>query len=251
MDVEYIRREQEKLAEAANKKISDALEDMREEISAANAQAANQIKMRDSQLKQEKVQEDVQKKVQEELEKVQKPSNKPLVYLAYPMESYGEVPVWVEPLKNILEANGYLVYNPHESVDSQFSPEDLPLLDALSIKLVKKLCPLYFIPEEVLLSFEVVWKILHKGDMQDNYGIVFQRLWFLIRSSLVIGDLTRVLGSGTAQELLYARQLDIPVIGFLAPTGHIDPYIHRSVTAFFSGRELGSLLPMIKGYAPV
>jgi hypothetical protein len=267
MDLEQLHRQRKQLEDEANKQITGAIEDMREDISVANRQAAEQVKERDSQepdggpqtpMIQE--QQEQINRLRQEIEQRQKELDeknaldkntvtKPLVYLAYPK---GEVvPAWVVPLTRILQTNGYLVYNPQEPVDAQYAQDDLPALTLLTTKLVKTLCPLYFISEDTLLPFEAVWQILHQGDTQDNYGIVFQRLWFLIRSSLVICDLTQTLGSDSSQELLYSRQLDIPVIGFLAPTGNIDPYIHRSVTAFFSGKDLGSLLPMIKGYAPV
>ena len=230
-------------------KVQDALNDMREDISEANdmvARKVNKISERDSQ-------ESPPPQPQPQEEPI-KPSTvtKPLVYFSYPMEGYEAPPAWTTPLCDILISLGYLVYNPWEQVDSQFAQKEIPVLDGLQPKIVKSLCSVLAVPEEVLLPFEAIWKILHKGDQGDNYGIVFQNLWFLIRSSLVICDLTRgMVGAGTAQELLYSKQIDIPVVGFLSPTGQLNPYTHRSVTAFFSGKDLHTLLPMIRGYAPL
>jgi hypothetical protein len=156
----------------------------------------------------------------------------------------------VDPLRNILIQAGYLIYNPWDNVDAQFGQQDLPDLNAAPQKLVKSLCQILQIPEEVLLPFDAVWKLLQTGDTGDHFGIVFQCLWFLTRSSLIVCDLIRPMaGAGVAQELLYSKQLNIPVVGLLSPSGNLNPFVHRSATALFSGSDLLSLLPMIKGYA--
>jgi len=178
-------------------------------------------------------------------------TKKPLVYFSYPMTGYNEPPTWVDPLRSILVNNGYLVYNPWDDINEQFGQQDLPFLNALPLKLVKSMCSLLCIPEETLLPFDAVWKLLHKGDGADHYGIVFQCLWFLVRSSLVVCDLIRPMaGAGVAQELLYSKQLNIPVVGLMPPSGQLNPFAHRSTTVLFSGTDLISMLPLIRGYAP-
>jgi hypothetical protein len=176
---------------------------------------------------------------------------KPLVYFSYPMTGYREPPAWTTPLREALLRSGYLVYNPWDNIDAQFGLQDLPLLNALSPRLSKSMCPMLHIPEEALSPFEAVGHIMLEGDQGDHFGVVLQCLWLLVRSSLVVCDLMRPMqGAGTAQELLYARQLGVPVIGLMPASGKLNPFAHRSVTALFSGSDLLGLLPLIRGYAP-
>jgi len=180
------------------------------------------------------------------------PTSSPLIYFSYPMSGYNEQPAWVNPLRQVLIQNGYLVYNPWDKINEQFGQQDLPSLNSLPLKVIKSICALLAIPEEVLLSFESIWKILEQGDGGDNFGIVFQCLWFLTRSSLVVCDLMRPMaGAGTAQELLYSKQLGIPVVGLFPTSGQLNPFAHRSTTILFSGTDLLHLIPVIKGYVPL
>jgi hypothetical protein len=180
------------------------------------------------------------------------PTSSPLIYFSYPMSGYSEQPAWVNPLRQVLVQNGYLVYNPWDKINEQFGQQDLAPLNSLPLKVMKSICALLAIPEEVLLPFESVWKLLEQGDGGDNFGIVFQCLWFLTRSSLVVCDLMRPMaGAGTAQELLYSKQLGIPVVGLFPTSGQLNPFAHRSTTILFSGTDLLHLIPVIKGYAPL
>jgi hypothetical protein len=175
-----------------------------------------------------------------------------LVYFSYPMSGYAEQPQWVNPLRQVLSEQGYLIYNPWDNVNRQFGQDDVPVLNSMSLLVTKHTCPILAIPPEVLLPFEKIWEIMESGDKGDNFGIVFQCLWFLVRSSLVICDLTRTMqGAGTAQELLYSKQLEIPVVGLFPTSGRINPFAHRSTTILFSGSDLISLIPIVKGIAPI
>ena len=168
------------------------------------------------------------------------------------MTGYDSQPGWVDPLRQVLVQNGYLVYNPWDNVDAQFGQQDVPHINSLSLKLVKSLCSALCIPEEVLLPFDAIWKVIKSGDDGDNFGIVFQCLWFLARSSIVICDLMRPMtGGGVMYELVYSRQLGVPVVGLLPTSGQLSPFVHKSVTALFSDTDLISLLPIIRGYAPI
>jgi hypothetical protein len=233
--------------------INTSIEDYRGELSRINEQVAQQLNTKPT--------SDVIKE-EEEVISTEPPitpsppketrQSKPLIYFSYPMSGYAEQPAWVNPLRQVLVQNGYLTYNPWDNIDAQYGKEDLPALNALPLKVVKSLCSILQIPEETLLPFEAVWKLLVQGDNGDNFSIVFQCLWFLTRSSLVICDLMRPMaGAGVAQELLYSKQLGIPVIGLFPTSGQLNPFAHRSTTALFSGNDLLSMLPMVKGYAPL
>jgi len=242
MSMEDINRQRKALEQKAERQVRESLEKARDEACDNNN------------TKEEVAEPEFLGEEKPPVEKAEPKvaSPKPLIYFSYPMSGYATPPVWTKSLKDILTANGYLVFNPWETLDEAYVQDDIPFLNMLDSRLVKSLCPLLFIPEETLLPFDGVWKILQQGDVDDNYGIVFKCMWFLIRSSMVICDLTRPMrGGGMAQEILYSRQLDIPVVGFLPPAGQINPFVHRSVTAFFSGKDIMSLLPMIKGYAPL
>jgi len=249
MELEDIMKKRNKLDADANAQIQDSLEKMRAELSRSNEAVAQKVK-------KEEVKCEPETPLPQEVDTA-KPtqssgSGKPLIYFSYPMASYTEQPSWVDPLRQLLVPQGYLIYNPWDKISEQFGRQDLPNLNTLPLKVVKSLCAALYIPEEVLLPFETVWQLLQRGDGNDNYSIVFQCLWFLTRSSLVVCDLMRPMaGAGTAQELLYSCQLGIPVIGIFPTTGQLNPFAHRSTTALFSGTDLGQLLPLIRGYVPL
>lgn len=262
MDLEEIKRKRSRLEKEAQEKIQEALNGMRSDLQASNEEVNRQLKeeigkktigsvedkndcdngssIGDVQPRQPSVQ-------QQEVVK------KPLVFFSYPMTGYDTPPVWTQKLRHTLVSNGYLVYNPWDTVDEQYSQSDLPLLNALPVKLVKSLCSVLCIPDECLLPFEAVWKILQQASQKDNYSIVFQSLWFLVRSSLVVCDLIRPVagGCGMPHELLWSQQLGLPVIGLFPSSGYLSPFAHRSVTCLFSGTDLIQLLPIIKGYTPI
>lgn len=249
MDIDELMRKRAQLESDMHEQIQDALTNMREDLSRSNDEVSRQLQETEEKKEQEFVAPVAQQQHQKSA--VKESPKKPLIYFSYPMSGYSEQPAWVNPLRQVLIQNGYLTYNPWDKVNEQFGQQDLPALDALQLKIVKSLCSILYIPEEVLLQFDVVWKLLQQGDHGDNFGIVFQCLWFLTRASLVICDLMRPMaGAGTAQELLYSRQLGIPVIGLFPTSGQINPFAHRSTTALFSGTDLLAMLPMIKGYAP-
>jgi len=250
MDLDEITQKRNRLETKAHEKIQDALKDMREELGKSNDYVAQQLKELEPNKTDEPEIPVTPNKPKESTSS--QTAKKPLVYFSYPMTGYNEQPTWVDPLRNVLIQNGYLVYNPWDNIDAQLGQQDLPYLNAIPTKIVKSLCSLLHIPEETLLPFDAVWKLLQKGDEGDNYAIVFQCLWFLVRSSLVICDLMRPMaGAGVAQELLYSKQLGIPVVGLFPTTGQINPFVHRSTTVLFSGNDLLALLPLIKGYAPI
>lgn len=251
MDLEDITQKRNRLEAAAHEKIQDALNDMRGELSKSNEYVAQQLNgINEPEPATETGTEEIPANPNPK-EPAPQVSKKPLVYFSYPMTGYSEQPVWAEPLRTVLVQNGYLVYNPWDNIDAQFGQQDLPYLNAIPPKVVKSLCSLLCIPEETLLPFDAVWKLLQKGDEGDNYAVVFQCLWFLVRSSLVVCDLMRPMaGAGVAQELLYSKQIGVPVVGLFPTTGQINPFVHRSTTVLFSGNDLLTLLPLIKGYAP-
>ena len=251
MDLDTLTQKRNRLETSAQGKILDALGEMRGDLCKINEYVAQQL--RDMEEKPTETNEAPIPIVKTQAEPKQQVAvtKKPLIYFSYPM-AYSEPPAWTDPLRSVLVNNGYMVFNPWDDINEQFGQQDLPLLNALPLKLVKTMCPLLCIPEETLLPFDVVWKLLHKGAGEDNYSIVFKCLWFLVRSSLVVCDLIRpMIGAGVAQELIYSKQLNVPVVGLMPPSGQLDPFAHRSTTVLFSGTDLLAMLPLIRGYAPV
>lgn len=253
MEINDIMQKRNRLETDVSAQIQESLNKMRDDLSKANEDASRQL---NKTKEEEEIPPPSSPPVPEPQKKNSPPqpsqAKKPLIYFSYPMSGYTEQPAWVDPLRQLLIPNGYLIYNPWDKVEEQFGQQDLPDLNALPLKLVKSLCSVLFIPEEVMFPFDVVWKIIQRGDAGDNFSIVFQCLWFLARSSLVVCDLMRPMaGAGTAQELLYSRQLGIPVVGLFPTSGQLNPFAHRSTTALFSGTDLLGLLPLIKGFAPL
>jgi len=256
VDIGDCGQQRARLEAKAQEQINEALEAMKDDLAKANKEAAKQVEEMNSKkdsTPKEEIEEATKKinevkKIKNEIPQIEK---RPLIYFSYPMLGYTEQPPWVDMLRPYLASAGYLTYNPFDKINAQYNQEDIPALNALPIKVVKSLCSVLCIPEEVLLPFEAVWKLMQSGDDNDNYGIVFQCLWLLVRSSLVICDVTKpVIGAGTSQELLYAKQLGIPTIGLFPLSGKISPFAHKNLTLLFSGTDLIQLLPAIRGYAP-
>ena len=256
MDLDTLTQKRSRLETKAQEQIQDALSEMRGDLCKTNDYVAQQLRAIEEK-PEETVEEACRKSPPTPIAKPEPKqqvvaTKKPLIYFSYPMTGYSEPPAWASPLRNVLVNNGYMVFNPWDDINEQFGQQDLPFLNALPLKLVKTMCPLLCIPEETLLPFDTVWSLLHKGDGDDNYSIVFQCLWFLVRSSLVVCDLIRPMaGAGVAQELLYSKQLNVPVVGLLPPSGQLNPFAHRATTVLFSGTDLLAMLPLIRGYAPI
>lgn len=176
-----------------------------------------------------------------------------LVYFSYPVFGYGQPPAWVGPLKEALVGMGYLVYSPGEQVGQQFGKPDISALNSIDKKLNKQTCGLLSLPEELLLAYEHVAEIIQAGDHGDRYGAYFKHLWFLTRSSLVISDITKPdFGGEIGQELLLAKQLNIPTLGVMPESGHVSPWLQKSITAFLAAEfNLHNIVPLIRGYAPL
>ncbi len=227
--IDELQRKKQQLEQKATDQIKEALDSMREELHRSNENAAKQVQPN------EQARPPIEFKV------------KPLIYISYPPY---DKPEWVEPFTAALSTAGYLVFNPRLKVSEQFNESDLPFLRHLTPNLVKGMCSVLHISENVLHPFDTVTGLLHKGDMGDNAGLIFQYLWFLTRSSLVVCDITRPLLGGTAQELLYSKLLR-PSIAFIGQDGRIDPFVQNTVSLFFNDTNLLSIFPIIRGYVPL
>lgn len=249
MDLNDYAGQKARLEAKAQEQIQDVINGMRSELAKSNADVSRRLQKsqqpEDAELETSTIVNSASSPLKKEASSF---SSKPLIYFSYPCV---EEPSWIVPLREVLTAAGYLTYNPANKVDEQFGQQDISSLNGLSLRLVKALCPLLVIPEETLLPFDAIWKLIQSSDAGDNFGIVFSRLWFLVRSSIVICDLTKEISADNGQELLYARQLGVPVVGLFPTSGLISPFTHKSTTVLFSGTDLLQLLPLIRGYAPV
>jgi hypothetical protein len=247
MDLNDYAGQKARLEAKAQEQIQDVINGMRSELDKSNEDVSRRLQKSQQPEDAELETPTVVNSASSPKKEATSFSSKPLIYFSYP---YAE-PSWVVPLREVLTAAGYLTYNPANKVDEQFGQQDISSLNGLSLRLVKALCPLLAIPEETLLPFDAIWKLIQSSDAGDNFGIVFSRLWFLVRSSIVICDLTKEISADNGQELLYARQLGVPVVGLFPTSGLISPFTHKSTTVLFSGTDLLQLLPLIRGYAPL
>lgn len=243
MGLDEVMRSRSRLEEKANQEIQRALDAMHGDLEKTNEMVAEKVKKKKMGPSYEP---DSDELVPPEFpEPETQRSTSPLIFLSYSQQT-----AWADDLFEILVRAGYLVFDPWKKLQEQIGQKDVPFLDAQPLKVVKSICPTLQLPDEVLLSFEQVSKILQKGDMGDNYAYVFKSLWFLVRSSLMICDLS-VVDAASGQNALYAKQLGIPLIGVLPTSGQLHPWMHRVTTALFSSTDLLTLLPMIQGYAPL
>jgi hypothetical protein len=180
-------------------------------------------------------------------------ANKGLIYFSYSMYGQTEHPPWAATLQKTLTTLGYLVFNPWISVTEQFDVgKDLGRLNSLPKRIMPSICPMLKLQESILFPLEAVGSLFDQAETSGDHDcFILRSLWFLVRSSLVISDLTRSpLGMGVAQELMYAKLFDIPSIGVLPDSGQINAWISRSTTVLIpSAFNLQSVLPLVRGYA--
>jgi len=102
MDLEQIQRQRNTLEAKANKKLEDALNDMRGDISDANEMVTKKISNRGSQESSPLPNQPQEIERPIEAPKPLPIAAKHLIYFSYPMEGYDAPPAWTVPLSNIL-----------------------------------------------------------------------------------------------------------------------------------------------------
>lgn len=236
MDAEAAKIMRDRLESQAVEQINSSLNSMREELSRSNEEAARML---------DKKKPSESKEVEEDKYQVEYAvkSNSGLIYFSAPKDT-----PWVPPLKNALNSFQDLVFLSSELVSNQFQEEDLPSLNELGLRIVKPLCGPLHIPEETLAPFEAIRKLMMKADHGDGASLIFSRLWFLVRSSVVVCDLMQPPDLEASQTLLYCRQLGIPVIGLMPVNIPLDAWTHRSMAAIFTQPDISQLLPMVRGF---
>jgi hypothetical protein len=181
---------------------------------------------------------------------------RPLIFFHYPVAGYEDFPAWIKPLREALIMAGYMVYLPEVSLSSQMSEQDLPYLNSLPKRLVPALCRALKLPEEIGMLFDhptTMSQMKNSESNLDSEATVFKDLWFLSRAAIVLVDLVRdSRGVGFGQKMLYAKILDIPIIGISPVGGVLNPWVQRSLSVLFTDQfNLNNIMPLIRGYAPV
>jgi len=178
-----------------------------------------------------------------------------LIYLSYSYSYRSMVsPVWVAPLKEALEAEGYLGFNPLQSVEEQFQEEHKEDLVGLTSKVPSSMIGLLKLNSEILAPIQTqsVIQTLRAGDKRiDADSVTFKELYFLLRSSVVICDLTQEpYGFEVLHKLFICKLLDIPTIG-IAPAGiAVNPFVQKYVKVLLTDDfNVANVLPLVRAYA--
>jgi len=248
MDLDSVLKSRLSQESQASSQIQEAIKAMRADVEKSNEQVAERLRPKDPpsyEDKMEQIDMPINEPKTESVPSFPKSvAKKPLVYFSF-LVGY-DLPPWVVPLQQILTQADYFVYNPSERINAQFGQKDLDALNSLEKKLVKPMCSTLGVNENVLHPFEVVANILDQGDKGDSFASVFKSQWFLTRASVLVSDLTFA-GSDSSQELLFAKQLGIPVIGMFPPSGQISPWQHQNCTILYTPQSLQYLIQLIRG----
>ena len=239
MDLDSVLKSRLAQENQASNQIQEAINAMRSDVEKSNEKVAERLRPKDKEPEAELKKEPEEQKIYK-TESVPV-SKKPLVYFSFGYE----MPPWVSPLEHILTQSDYFVYNPAKRISEQFAQADIEGINALEKKLVKPLCGILGLNENILHPFEIVAKILNQGDLGDSFASVFKAQWFLTRSSVVVSDLS----FAGSEELFLARQLGIPSIGMFPPSGQITPWQHQNCTVFHTPQNLQYLVQIIKGFS--
>jgi hypothetical protein len=243
-----LQGEKSKLERERNKQVEDAIKKMREELQQMQSEQAEQEKA-------ETTKEQPEAPQPPDFEPAPSSALAPLIYFSYPLTgAQNPHPSWVIPLRTALVKSGYHVYTPWISAEEQFT--DGHILDQMPKKLVSQLCSALRMQEEVLLDFDTVKPTLMQADRVGDFDcVVFRSLWFLCRTTLMIADITapeRLGLCGVLPEMVYARMLDVPVIGVAAESGYTNPWLTHCTSVIYTGQfNLAKFSPLIRGFAPL
>jgi len=233
MDAEAAKIMRDRLEARAVEQVNSSLNSMREELSKSNEEAAKMLDKKGQEPKEED---------KYQVEYSVKPS-RGLIYFSAPQDT-----PWVAPLKSALNSFQDMVFHSRDLVANQFQEDDILSLNEFGVHVVKSLCGVFHIPEETLAPFDSVRALMMKADQGDGACLIFSRLWFLVRSSVVVCDLMQSPDLESSQTLLYCRQLGIPVIGLMPANTCLDAWTHRSMTTIFTQPDISQLLPMVRGF---
>jgi hypothetical protein len=137
-----------------------------------------------------------------------------LLYLSYDPINLQERPAWVQKLKDAMPPN-WVLYDPWMGVAEQAQDplflavlkKTKPVPNAQSYSLALQLDPrLFEVPDKILPTLVEI-------DVAPTVEHCFKDLYFLMRSRAVVADLDTGLSRDGAYKALYARLLDVPVVG--------------------------------------
>lgn len=175
----------------------------------------------------------------------------PLIYLA--TNYLQSPPQWASIMKQELRKSGYLTFSPLLPVEDQFEEFEKASLVALKSKISTSVCSFLRVSEAVQLPIQNsdVIQALRAGDSrQDIDAIYFRMNYFLVRSSVIVCDLSREpYTPDLIQLLVYAKFMGIPVIG-ISPPGHpLNAFMQKWVKVVLTDDfNVTNVLPLIKAY---
>jgi hypothetical protein len=161
-----------------------------------------------------------------------------LIYCSFPIMGYDSKPDWVDSLKNSLFAKEmkWSFYDPYISVREQ--PELLQNIQQFKInKIAEENTNLLKLNTMMLNSTpEAIQQLIRCDDMELSTDVLFKDLFMLIRANVMVVDLNRKTSGGTAQEVLYAHLLNIPVVG-ISFKFQVSPWMHQRCRSIINPRS--------------
>jgi len=176
------------------------------------------------------------------------PAVRGLVYLGYNFG--GDVAPWVKPLSEALNQNEYVPFSPR---DNEY-PNLLELaVQQKSCRLVSAVCRFLKLPENLTLpsSSSIIQtsmqRALSEGSTLDLF--VFRDLYYLSRSDMIVADLIGEPTPDLIQRLMYARFLDIPVVGIGPAGGYLNPFVQKMCKVVLTDEfNVANIMPLIRAY---
>jgi len=234
MNLESAKLMHDRLEKDAVDRINESLESIREDLTRSNAEAAKRLHRLEAQPAPEEPSTPL-------VEPSVSPDTRRFVYFLAKKDAQ-----WCPPLRQALSSFGDFVFQASDLIATQFKEDDVPSLDALPVRLVKPLCGTLQIPEETLYPFNVVRTLMVQADQGVGACVVFSRLWFLVRSNVVVCDLLQPPDLASAQILLFARQLGIPTIGVMPTYEQLEAWTHWSFTSLFTRPDISHLVSIVR-----
>lgn len=175
-----------------------------------------------------------------------------LVYCSYPVLDQSQEPSWVDTLAETINKHGmsdnFVLYRPWHPLGSQ--KQVFPLLREPH-PFFKQNEKTLGIPLELGLSFEnpQLQRFLSScDDPEPRNTVIYRDMYCLIRSHIVLADLSKPSFGEVFQDVLFASMAGIPIVG-LSDRFLQSPHMMNRVDVFTSPLKTESLVRQLVSYS--
>lgn len=176
-----------------------------------------------------------------------------LIYASFPITGYEEKPKWVLSIRNSLQPCEML-YDPSLPIQSQFSQEsfirhlEMTVPQEVISSLFKNRSEGFPLWLSSPISDHIVKEALASCDSESEADFIFREIYVILRSNILLADLSNPSFGGVSSSILFARLLSIPIIG-LTYRFHVSPWMFQELSAMVFARKIPEILSIARAMA--